>query len=76
MSNTIYPINDKGKKRLELGERAKVLLDLHLENPKKYDSEFVLNYLLNQYEKLQLDIEEKKLLINFSSFSFFCSNNL
>jgi hypothetical protein len=39
MSNTIYPMNEKGKKRLELGERAKVLLDLHLENPEKYDSE-------------------------------------
>lgn len=47
----IYPMDDDRIKRLELGSKAKVLLDLYLENPKKFHAEFVLEQLLNEYEK-------------------------
>lgn len=47
----IYPMDDDRIKRLELGSKAKVLLDLYLENPKKYNAEFVVEQLLNEYEK-------------------------
>lgn len=47
----MYPMDDDRIKRLELGSKAKVLLDLYLENPKKYNSEFVIEQLLNEYEK-------------------------
>ena len=51
----IYPMDDDRIKRLELGSKAKVLLDLYLENPKKFHAEFVLEQLLKEYEK-----QEKK----------------
>lgn len=46
------------EKRYELGYRAKVLLDLHLENPKEFNAEFVLNKLFELYEKFELDKEK------------------
>lgn len=35
-----------------LGRIAKVLLDLHLEDPKTYNDSYVLEKLFNNYEKL------------------------
>lgn len=58
MEFEVYPMDEKGKKRLQLGEWAKVLLDLHLENPNQYTKDFIINQLLNKYENLQLDIED------------------
>lgn len=34
-----------------LGERAKVLLDLHLESPKKFTAEMILEELFKEYER-------------------------
>jgi hypothetical protein len=43
----------------EIGLQAKVLVELHLEKPKEFNAETVLNELINVYEKLELDSERK-----------------
>lgn len=45
-------LNEANEKYRELGFNAKVLLDLHLENPSKWDAEKILENLFKQYEKL------------------------
>lgn len=59
MSLKQYPMSDGDLKRLEIGYRAKVLLDLHLEDPKGYPAEFILNSLFKEYEKQGFDLEEQ-----------------
>ncbi|MBT2723066.1 hypothetical protein [Bacillus sp. ISL-46] len=54
----VYPMDEKGKKRLQFGEWAKVLVDMHLENPKQYPKDFILEQLLNKYENLEFDLED------------------
>lgn len=48
----------KQEKRLELGNRAKILLDLHLDNPKDFSSDFILDKLIELYEHFELDKEK------------------
>ena len=43
----------------EFGQIAKVLLDLHLEDPKKYDQSFILEKLFSNYEKLERQTEKE-----------------
>jgi hypothetical protein len=44
-------MTDDEFKELDLGKRAKILIDLHLENPEKFSKEFILDQLFKQYEK-------------------------
>lgn len=37
--------------QMELGHKTMMLLELHLQNPKKMSAEKVLNYLLSEYKK-------------------------
>lgn len=53
----LHPMSEGSLKRLALGELAKVLIDLHLENPKQYDAEFILDKLVSEYSKQGLDLE-------------------
>jgi hypothetical protein len=48
---------DYNEKLTEIGRQAKVLMELHLEKPKEFNSDRVLNELMNVYEKLGLDKE-------------------
>ena len=48
---------DREAKIQELGIKAKVLMELNLEKPKEFNAERILNELMNEYEKLQLDNE-------------------
>jgi hypothetical protein len=41
----------------DIGMRAKVLMDLHLENPKEFNAERILDEIMNLYENLGLDQE-------------------
>lgn len=43
------------EKTYDLGVSAKALVELHLENPKQFNAETVLNHLCNRYDQLQLD---------------------
>ncbi|MEH7332308.1 hypothetical protein V7161_06700 [Neobacillus drentensis] len=53
-----YLLNEKELKQLSLGAVTKKLFDLHLQDPKRYTAEFILNELFICYSKLQLDLEE------------------
>jgi hypothetical protein len=44
-------------KCFELGKKAKVLLDLNLEDTKRFTAEFILEQLFNDYAKHKLDTE-------------------
>jgi hypothetical protein len=46
------PISEEGLKKLDLGELARVLIDLHLEDPKKFNSEMILTKLVDKYSAL------------------------
>jgi hypothetical protein len=48
----LYPVSEEGLKKSELGELAKVLIDLHLEDPKKFDAEMILTKLVDKYSAL------------------------
>ncbi|MDN3020103.1 hypothetical protein PH210_28585 [Paenibacillus sp. BSR1-1] len=54
-----YPLSEKELKRLSLGTVTKKLFDLHVQDPKRYTAEFILNELFIYYSNLQLDMEEK-----------------
>ncbi|MGG3470431.1 hypothetical protein ABES02_23465 [Neobacillus pocheonensis] len=54
-----YLMNEKELKQLSLGTVTKILFDLHLQDPKRYSAEFILNELFIFYSNLQLDTEEK-----------------
>ncbi|MEH7306437.1 hypothetical protein [Neobacillus drentensis] len=54
-----YLMDEKELKRLSLGTLTKILFDLHLQDPKQYSAEFILNELFIYYSYLQLDMEEK-----------------
>ncbi len=36
----------------DLGEKAKVLIDLHFENPEKFSKEKVFDLIADEYEKI------------------------
>lgn len=50
-----FMISPHQYKEMELGHYAKVLVDLHLENPKKFDAKTVLDRLINEYEKRKFE---------------------
>lgn len=54
-----YLMNGKELKQLSLGTVTKILFDLHLQDPKRYSAEFILNELFIYYSNLKLDMEEK-----------------
>jgi hypothetical protein len=54
-----YPMSEYDLKVFELGKRAKVLLDLHIENPKRFNADAILDHLFMEYEKHKFDLEEK-----------------
>lgn len=43
------------EKTYDLGVTAKALIELHLEKPKRFDSEAVLRHLFDKYKQLELD---------------------
>ncbi|MEW4223162.1 hypothetical protein [Rossellomorea marisflavi] len=43
---------ERSEKIIEIGTKAKVLIDLHLENPVEFSPEYVLEKLLCAYTKL------------------------
>jgi L-rhamnose isomerase len=47
-----HPISEAGLKKQELGELAMVLIDLHLEEPKKFNAELILQKLIDKYAAL------------------------
>ncbi|MGF2617768.1 hypothetical protein ACQUWN_19495 [Rossellomorea aquimaris] len=53
-------LSDSDKKELEMGHWARVLVDLHLEKPKKFDAETVLNELCKHYEKIGFEPIERE----------------
>jgi hypothetical protein len=52
---------DYNEKLIEIGRQAKVLMELHLEKPKDFHSERILDELINVYEKLELDKDSTNL---------------
>ncbi|MGD6832544.1 hypothetical protein ACQCT5_10295 [Sutcliffiella halmapala] len=49
---------EREAKILELGKQTKALLELHLENPKEYSKEYIMERLFNSYERMELDLEK------------------
>lgn len=49
-------MSDTDKKHAELGMRAKVLLQLHLEKPTDYTPLFIVDRLFEVFENLELEV--------------------
>lgn len=48
---TPWMMTDENLKEHDLGQRTKILIELHLQYPKKFSKEFILNQIFNAYEK-------------------------
>lgn len=44
----------------ELGTHANALISLHLKKPEEFDKEWLFNKLIDQYEKLGLDVDNQE----------------
>ena len=47
------------QKHQKLGLTAKVLMELHLKDPKRFNAEHILDQLRNEYERLGLEPMEE-----------------
>ncbi|QFT88082.1 hypothetical protein FIU87_05475 [Bacillus sp. THAF10] len=52
-----FNLDDGSRKRLALGEITKVCIDLYLENPKRFNTEFLVEEIIKEYSKQKLDLE-------------------
>lgn len=48
-------MSDHDKKLLEMGRAATALLQLHLEKPKQFDSQTIVEKLFDKFEELDLE---------------------